>query len=278
MTTTKLKPPKISAKQFQFEDFQFHEKLGEGGCGTVTRVSFKNPYKGIKVAAAKNVLELRKDEIEILAHLCHTNIVTLYGFVQKGPMNMIVLEYAPLGSVRDYIKSNGCRQVQLDLLLRWLRESALALQHLHNNHVIHRDIKGANCILFDGYLLKLADFGIARYIGESVVASSAKGTWRYMAPEINSQNHFSFASDLYAYGMLAIEMVTGREPFDDLEWQNVVYNVVATSMKPTIPANCPKLVGLLIRLCWSKEPGDRPTADDVVTLLHSGKFRNIQFL
>ena len=191
------------AKQFDFDDFNFHEKLGEGGCGTVTRVSFKKPFMGHRQAAVKNVLELRKEEIEILAHVRHQNIVVLYGFVQKGPMNMIVLEYAPLGSVRDYIKHKGAA-VRGHLLLKWLRESALALQHLHDNHIIHRDIKGANCILFKGHLLKLADFGIARYIGESMVTSSAKGTWRYTAPEINSENHFSRASDLYGYGMLAM--------------------------------------------------------------------------
>ncbi|XP_072032454.1 GTPase IMAP family member 7-like [Amphiura filiformis] len=142
---------------------------------------------------------------------------------------------------------------------------------MHANHVIHRDIKGANCIIFEGNLLKLADFGIARYIAidGSEVTSSEKGTRRYMAPEINSQNHFSFASDLYAYGMLAIEMVSGREPFEGSEWQYVVYQVVENNLRPDVPRDCPKVVAILMRLCWSKEPEDRPTADDIVHLLHS---------
>ncbi len=66
--------------------------------------------------------------------------------------------------------------------------------------------------------------------------------------------------------------MTGREPFEGMEWQCVVYKVVACNLRPDIPDECPKLVALLIRLCWSRDPRDRPTADDVVKLLHSGKY------
>ena len=85
----------VGELNIEYANLIFHEKLGEGGFGTVKRVTFKRPFKGYHEAAAKITRDLREEEVEILRRVKHPNIVPLIGFYQDGMINLIVLEYAP---------------------------------------------------------------------------------------------------------------------------------------------------------------------------------------
>ncbi|XP_072039701.1 uncharacterized protein [Amphiura filiformis] len=249
----------------KFADLNFHETIGEGGCSTVSRVTFKKKYHGIKEAAAKNVLNLRKDEVLIFEQLNHENIVKLLAFIEEGPIHLILLEYTPFGSLYDYFSKDPSKAISKKLAKKWATEAGLALHYLHQRNVIHRDIKSSNCLIFPVDLLKISDFGLAREIEGSHATSSEKGTWRYMAPEIHNASRFSKPSDIYAFGMLLLEIQSRELPFGEKnEWQFIVYKVVSEGLRPDIPHSCPKRLARLIHLCWKADPKKRPDIETVL--------------
>ncbi|XP_072044135.1 uncharacterized protein [Amphiura filiformis] len=247
-----------------------HEKIGEGGFGFVHRVTFRKQYKGYTEAAAKTVFDIREDEVKIMGKLDHPHIVKLLGFCQSGHVDIIVMEYAPFGSLHECL-SNSSKKLSDDLKMKWIRESALAVHYLHAHRVLHRDIKPQNCLLFHNNLLKLCDFGVAREIDHSQTTSSQKGTYRYMAPEIHKGNErgrvtYSKPADIYAYGMLMLETCTRKAPFHGWEWQAVVFKV-ASGAKPPLPNDVPQDIRNIMERCWNHDPKDRPTIEEVVDVV-----------
>ncbi|XP_072035450.1 uncharacterized protein [Amphiura filiformis] len=259
--------------EIDFGILQFHESLGEGGFGSVNRVTFKTPYNGYTEAAAKSVIDFRKEEVEILAKLSHPHVVRLIGFYRNGPVKIILLEYATRGSLYNYL-SNDSKPLPDDLQRKWIREAALGIQYLHANKCLHRDIKANNCLLFEDNILKLCDFGLARETDHSVTMSSQKGTYQYMAPELINTSDSNLASysryaDIYAYGMLVLEICTRKRPFHGMEYAHVVFQVGEGKLQPRIPRDCPTDLAVLMRQCWHHHPRQRPTIDRVLEVLES---------
>ncbi|XP_072042856.1 uncharacterized protein [Amphiura filiformis] len=254
------------------DNIDFHEQLGEGAFGTVNRITFKKPFKGYTEAAAKSVYALRKEEVDIMRKLHHPHIVALLAFYKKGPINMIILEYATNGSLHDYL-SDQSKPLPDDLKLKWMKEAASAIEYLHSLNFLHRDIKANNCLLCADHVLKLCDFGLARAIQHSQSSSSIRGTYRYMSPEIHKGNErgrgvYSRPADIYAYGMLMLEIYTRELPFVGIEWQTLVFRV-CNGEQPAIPKSCPKSLSDLMRQCWSMDLKRRPTIQDVIKVLSS---------
>ena len=257
------------ASDIEYANLIFHEKLGEGGYGTVRRVTFKKPYKSYNEAAVKSTRDLQEGEVEILRKVKHPNIVPLLGFYQDGMTNLIVLEYTPLGSLYDYLSQNSMDPVPDELVRKWARESALALEYLHGKRILHRDIKPQNSLLFEGNTLKLCDFGLAREINHSQSTSSQKGTHGFMAPELintNDRNHatYSIYSDVYAYGMLILTIVTRKPPFHGMDWAYVMFHVGKGELQPEVPQGCPDDLSQLMERCWNVNPKQRPTSESIV--------------
>ena len=177
------------------------------------------------------------------------------------------MEYAPNGSLHDYIADES-KPLQNGLKKKWMQESASAIQYLHGQNYLHRDIKPQNCLLFEGNLLKLCDFGLTRVIEESQTTSSQKGTHRYMAPELHRGNErgraiYSKATDIYAFGMLILEILTRKPPFQGWEWHKVIFEV-GSGAKPTIPDDCPEDLASIMQGCWNTNPRQRPTIEYIV--------------
>ena len=209
---------------------------------------------------------LPEEEIQILSKLNHPNIVTLFGVCQNRPFCTIILEFAQNGSLHDYLRDTS-KPLTPELQKQWMKESALALQYLHANDVLHQDVKASNCLLFENYKLKLCDFGVAREIEKSETSSSAhKETCRYMAPEIHKGNErgravYSKPSDIFAYGMLILEIHTRKRPFESLGWYEVVFHV---GNGTEIPTDCLKDIASLMKRCWNGNPKERLTIDKII--------------
>ncbi|XP_072048853.1 uncharacterized protein [Amphiura filiformis] len=258
------------APKLQVSDLEFHKQLGRGSYGIVYKVTFKTPYYDINEAAAKCIAEVdMKEEAKLMKNIDHPNIVKLYDVLDdRLASKILLLEYAPNGTVRDYLTQHQGSQTPIKLLKKWARESALALQYLHQKRLLHRDVKASNALLFESNVLKLSDFGLAREMTYSETTSSAKGTWRYMAPEIHTNDHFSFKSDIYAYGMMVREIGTGKPPFEDLELSaHVVYKVATVHATPTIPPEFPDALGDLIFRCWNANPKYRPSLEEALDVI-----------
>ena len=243
--------------KIEIKNLEFHEKIGEGGFGTVKRVTFKKPFNGHKEAAAKSVLELGEHEATVMSQFNYKHIIKLFGVCHQEVGDLIIMEYAPNGSLHDFLKDHS-KPLPYELQKKWAKEAALAIQYLHGKNFLHRDIKPQNCLLFDNDLLKLCDFGLAREIEASQTTSSQKGTHRYMAPELHRGNEsgravFSKPSDIYAYGMLILEICTRKPPFEDLQWHRVIVEV-GNGVKPPIPENCPKDLSDIVKRCWKTDP------------------------
>ena len=241
-------------RQVDYNNLQFREELGKGGFGSVHRVTFKKPFRGYMQAAAKSVTNFVKEEVEIMAKLSHPNIVILIGFLQNGPIKVILTEYAAHGSLHDYL-SNHAKPLPDELKWKWIRESALGIHYLHDNNCLHRDIKAQNCLLFEANVLKLCDFGLARETNHTVTMSYQQGTPLYMAPELirtNPSQHvqYSRSSDIFAYGKLVLEIWTRKLPH-----------------QKAIPPGCPKNLAKLMTKCWQGNPRKRPSIDEVVEVI-----------
>ena len=255
-----------------FDNLEFHEKLGEGGYGTVKRVTFKQPYKGYTEAAAKFVRDMRKEEVEIMSKLSHPNIVTWLGFTNE-PISIIFLEIAKNGDLHSHL-SDSSKPLPDTLKQKWIQDSVLALQYLHGQNFLHRDIKARNCLLFDPDTLKLCDFGLAREIDRSFTTSSTKGTYQYMAPEIHNTNVnnravYSKSSEIYALGMLVQEIWTRKPPFHGLPYGQVIYQVGEGKLQPEIASDCPEDLANMMKQCWDVNPRKRPSIDAI----YEGKYK-----
>ena len=249
--------------------FEVHELLGEGGYGTVKRVTFKKPYKGYEEVAMKTVEKLEKNEVEIMRKLQHPNIVIFIDcFSTKFKTFAIFLEYARHGSLHNFLKDES-KLLSEDLKRKWAKESALALQYLHDNSLLHRDIKPQNALIFENHILKLCDFGLAREIDRSATKSTQKGSYQYMAPEIITTSEdmeatYSKFTDIFAYGRMLFAICTRKPPFCNEMQHYVVFNVSQNNIQPVIPPDCPPDLVNIMKACWTTEAKGRP---DIANIL-----------
>ncbi|GMF14814.1 unnamed protein product [Phytophthora fragariaefolia] len=159
-------------------------------------------------------------EVDLMKKLRHPNLIRLLNsFVGPSPLRQqhIVMEYCSGGDLRNYLKAaskaNGKLSLGEDKIWYWFVQLALGLQHMHQQHVLHRDLKTANIFLSnDGYLV-LGDLGIARKLVIGDAAATVIGTPLYMAPEVLEGKSYGFSSDVWALGCVLYELCTGKPPF-----------------------------------------------------------------
>jgi len=250
--------------------------LGSGGYGVVYYAEY-NPSEGAVLPAAVKVIsnsdyddihankfKTFKDEVEML-RLFRGNdcIVQIYTYCLEFPRAYIVYEYLPGDTLARYIHGREARLSYLQILQIGYA-IAEGLHALHQQHVVHRDLKPDN-ILLDAHMRpKLSDFGISRKKDAAVSAMSTQnlGTWSYMAPE-QFNGKVSEKSDIYSLGLILWECWTMRRPWDiadDRDVWGVVYTILHDEKRPEIPPDCPTSLKELLADCWSGDPKIRPTA------------------
>ncbi|CAJ2673033.1 unnamed protein product [Trifolium pratense] len=226
-----MAPKKYKLKELMIatSDFSRRNKLGEGGFGTV--------YKGIlennKEIAVKRVSENSRQgkqefiaEVTTIGSLHHKNLVKLVGWCYESKELLLVYEFMPNGSLDKYLFNQSSElEFQYSKVLDWktrycvIRDVAQALDYLHNGcekRVLHRDVKSSNIMLDLDYIAKLGDFGLARTIQKrNETHHSTKeiaGTPGYMAPETFLTGRATVETDVYAFGVLVLEVVCGKTP------------------------------------------------------------------
>ncbi|KAK9146186.1 hypothetical protein Sjap_006089 [Stephania japonica] len=206
------------------EKFSSKRVLGEGGFGRV--------YHGIMDDGSEVAVKLltREDqsgdrefmaEVEMLSRLHHRNLVKLIGICIEGRRHCLLYELVHNGSVESHLHGNDKRKKALDwdARLKIALGAARGLAYLHedsNPRVIHRDFKASNVLLEDDFNPKVSDFGLAREAteGSQYISTRVMGTFGYVAPEYAMTGHLLVKSDVYSYGVVLLELLSGRKPVD----------------------------------------------------------------
>ncbi|KAG9131337.1 hypothetical protein Leryth_006188 [Lithospermum erythrorhizon] len=273
-------------------NFNYDNKLGEGGFGSVYWGQLWDgsqiAVKRLKVWSDKAEMQFGV-EVEILARVRHKNLLSLRGYCAEGQERLIVYDYMPNLSLLSHLHG----QHSAECLLDWDRRmniaigSAEGIVYLHNQatpHVIHRDIKASNVLLDSDFQARVADFGFAKFIpdGATHVTTRVKGTLGYLAPEYAMLGKASEGCDVYSFGILLLELVSGKRPVEKIS-----STAKRTVVQWALPLTCdgkfneiadPRLNGkfveeelkrvvLVALVCAQTRPEKRPTIMEVVELL-----------
>jgi len=201
--------------------YEIVEKIGGGGMALVykAKCNLLNRYVAVKVLRSeftsdKDIIEKFKKESQAAASLSHPNIVNVYDVGEEGEIYYIVMEYIKGKTLKELIQEKEI--LTLEEIANYTRQVALALQHAHNNHVIHRDIKPHNIMITEDNRAKVTDFGIALAATSSTITNMGNviGSVHYFSPEQARGGYIDEKSDLYSLGIVMYEMATGKVPFE----------------------------------------------------------------
>lgn len=203
-----------------------------------------------------------EEEVKLLKNLSHPNIVRYLGTVREEETLNILLEFVPGGSISSLLGKFG--PFPEAVIRKYTEQLLLGLEYLHNNGIMHRDIKGANILVDNKGNIKLADFGASKQVVELATVSGAKsmkGTPYWMAPEVILQTGHSFSADIWSVGCTVIEMATGKPPWSQ-QYQEVaaLFYVGTTKSHPPIPEHLSTEAKDFLLKCLQKEPDLRPVS------------------
>lgn len=191
--------------------------LGEGSFGRVYLMRETKP--GGRLVCAKEIQQVHgsaSTESILMKKLRHPNLIHFFDMVivqSKKPRQWIIMEYCSGGDLKAHLLSLAAHSMVEEKIWYWFVQLCLGLQHMHQQQILHRDIKTANIFLSNSGFLVLGDFGIARDLKNHDMAKTVIGTPLYMAPEILGGKPYGFASDIWALGCVLYELCTGRPPF-----------------------------------------------------------------
>ncbi|KAH6832282.1 hypothetical protein C2S53_005631 [Perilla frutescens var. hirtella] len=282
--------------QLATRSFSDAHLLGKGGFGNVYRGVINNccdfvAIKRLKSNSKQGAHEFLT-EIETLTELRHVNLVPLIGYCNENGEMILVYEYMANGTLADHLyklssNSNDCSSLSWKQRLSICIGAGRGLDYLHTGHsLIHRDVKASNILLDDDFVAKVSDFGLAKHLSRSKlhshVSTKIKGTYWYMDPAYVTTGKLTRKSDIYAFGVLLLEVLSGRPAVDSsvvdeervlTTWarENIseghAERIVASNLRDEISeASLKAFVGIATR-CLHVEPKNRPTMAQVVMQL-----------
>ncbi|XP_031285907.1 serine/threonine-protein kinase STY46-like isoform X4 [Pistacia vera] len=249
---------------------KFGNKVASGSYGDLYKGTYCSQEVAIKVLKPERInSDLQKEfaqEVYIMRKVRHKNVVQFIGACTKPPSLCIVTEFMSGGSVYDYLhKQKGV--FKLPSLIKVAIDVSKGMNYLHQNNIIHRDLKAANLLMDENEVVKVADFGVARVKAQSGVMTAETGTYRWMAPEVIEHKPYDHKADVFSFGIVLWELLTGKLPYEYLTPLQAAVGVVQKGLRPTIPKNAhPKLAELLEK-CWQQDPALRPDFSEIIEVL-----------
>nr|VDD29099.1 unnamed protein product [Brassica oleracea] len=270
------------------DKFSAKRVLGEGGFGRVYQGSMEDGTEiAVKLLTRDNQSRDREfiAEVEMLSRLHHRNLVKLIGICIEGRTRCLVYELVHNGSIESHLHEGT---LDWDARLKIALGAARGLAYLHedsNPRVIHRDFKASNVLLEDDFTPKVSDFGLAREAteGSQHVSTRVMGTFGYVAPEYAMTGHLLVKSDVYSYGVVLLELLTGRKPVDMSQpsgeenlvtWARPLLanregleQLVDPTLAGTYDFNDMAKVAAIASMCVHQEVSHRPFMGEVVQAL-----------
>ncbi|KAF6171482.1 hypothetical protein GIB67_018006 [Kingdonia uniflora] len=277
-------------------DFSLLNQLGQGGFGSVYKGILPGPdgrviaVKRLSVTSGQGFQEF-KNEVIVISKLQHRNLVRLLGYCFEGDEKMLVYEYMPNKSLDFFLFGPVERRIlNWKVCFQIIEGIARGMLYLHRDsrlRVIHRDLKASNVLLDEQLNPKISDFGMARIFGGNELQANTVrvvGTYGYMSPEYAMQGKFSEKSDVFSFGVLLLEIVTGKKntSFYDYEkslsllgytWKLWKDDRVEDIVHPDLSEPC--FLTEILRcvqvglLCVQDFSDDRPTMSSVISMLTS---------
>ncbi len=243
--------------------YDLMDEIGRGGMATVYRARQRSINRIVAVKVLPPVLmhdpafyERFTREVDIISHLEHPHILPIYDYGEAEGIPYIAMRYLAGGSMAQVIRRG---LPDFAWLIKPLDQIALALDYAHQQGIIHRDLKPGNILLDERNNAYLTDFGIARVLDSSLTGSAIIGTPAYMSPEQANAAPLDSRSDLYSFGIVLYELLTGREPY---EAETPVALLLKHLNEPVPPVRefrpeAPAGVDLVIQRATAKHPADR---------------------
>ncbi|KAH9691666.1 hypothetical protein KPL70_016180 [Citrus sinensis] len=241
------------------------ERIASGSCGDLYRGVYLGQDVAVKVLRSEHLNDTLEDEfvqeVAILREVQHRNVVRFIGASTKSPHLCIVTEYMPGGSLYDYLHKNH-NVLKLPQLLRFAIDICKGMEYLHQRNIIHRDLKTANLLMDTHNVVKVADFGVARFQNKGGVMTAETGTYRWMAPEVINHQPYDQKADVFSFAIVLWELVTAKVPYDSMTPLQAALGV-RQGLRPDLPENAhPKLIDLMQR-CWDAVPDNRPSFSEI---------------
>uniref|UniRef100_A0A663MAG7 non-specific serine/threonine protein kinase n=1 Tax=Athene cunicularia TaxID=194338 RepID=A0A663MAG7_ATHCN len=245
-------------------------KIGEGSFGKAILVKAKENgqqyvIKEINISKMSNKeREESRREVAVLANMKHPNIVLYRESFEENGCLYIVMDYCEGGDLFKKINAQKGILFSEDQILDWFVQICLALKHIHDRKILHRDIKSQNIFLTKDGTIQLGDFGIARVLNSTAeLARTCIGTPYYLSPEICQNKPYNNKSDIWALGCVLYEMCTLKHAFEAGNMKNLVLKIISGPFPPVSMHYSYDLRNLLSQL-FKRNPRNRPSVNSIL--------------
>ncbi|XP_075795526.1 serine/threonine-protein kinase Nek4 isoform X2 [Pelodiscus sinensis] len=249
----------------------FLRAVGKGSYGEVSLVRHRQDNRQYVIKklnlkhASSRERKAAEQEAQLLSQLKHPNIVT-YRESWEGEDGLlyIVMGFCEGGDLYHKLKEQKGILLPENQVVEWFVQIAMALQYLHEKHILHRDLKTQNVFLTRTNIIKVGDLGIARVLENQYdMASTLIGTPYYMSPELFSNKPYNYKSDVWALGCCVYEMATLKHAFNAKDMNSLVYRIIEGKLPPMPKDYSPQLAEL-IRTMLNKKPEERPSVKSIL--------------
>ncbi|XP_033864499.3 serine/threonine-protein kinase Nek3 isoform X1 [Acipenser ruthenus] len=244
--------------------------IGEGSYGQALLVqprkeSEKYVLKEIRLPKTQSGIQSSRNEAILLAKMKHPNIVIFRESFEAEGHLYIVMEFCAGGDLMQKLKWQKGSLFPEDMILNWFTQICLGTKYIHEQRVLHRDLKSKNIFLTDKGTIKLGDFGSACILNSpEAYACTYVGTPYYVSPEIWDSKPYNNKSDVWSLGCVLYELCTLKHPFQANSWKNLILKICRGSYPP-LPPHYSYELHYLIKQMFKINPKDRPSISNILT-------------
>ncbi|KAK9275174.1 hypothetical protein L1049_022435 [Liquidambar formosana] len=261
-------------------DLEEIRELGSGTYGSVYHGKWKGSDVAVKRIKAscfagkpsereRLIADFWKEAL-ILSSLHHPNVVSFYGIVRDGPDGSLatVTEFMINGSLKQFLQKKD-RTIDRRKRLIIAMDAAFGMEYLHGKNIVHFDLKCENLLvnMRDPHrpVCKIGDLGLSKVKQHTLVSGGVRGTLPWMAPELLSgkSNMVTEKIDIYSFGIVMWELLTGDEPYADMHCASIIGGIVNNTLRPQVPTWCDPEWKSLMESCWSCDPAERPSFSEI---------------
>lgn len=262
--------PKIFKKagwEIQRQELVLGNVLGSGNFGDVYEATWKTQKVAVKTLKGEDAMEDFLAEASVMTRLRHKNLVQLLGVCLDQIPIYIVTEFMAKGSLQDYLRSRGRREIPSSILFSFAQQINAAMVYLESRNFVHRDLAARNVLVGEDNIAKVADFGLAKSVTEHDVVEGGKIPIKWTAPEALLNNQYTNKSDVWSYGVVLWELYSfGRIPYPRMSHTEVV-SQVKSGYRMECPEGCASSIYNIMLTCWQYDADKRPAFRDIEAAL-----------